>query len=297
MTRFRADLILLACAVIWGVAFLFQKTAMEHVGPLTFVASRSILAVAVLAPFAWLELRRKGMGIDVEIARHGAFCGVLFFLGAAVQQLGLITATVTNAGFLTALYVILVPFIAWVALGKVPAAVVWPATAMSFAGTWLLGGGTIGALSRGDLLIVVCAVFWAGHVVALSRPTALTRPLTLMVVQFAAVFVLAATGAALLETVELARIKAAAVQILYLGVLAGAITYPALTYAMRATPAAEAAVIVSLETIFAALAGYLVLGERLSPVGWIGAAMILSAGLLVQLAPHLRERLRPASSP
>ncbi|HRD76304.1 MAG TPA: DMT family transporter [Hyphomicrobiaceae bacterium] len=297
MTRFRADLILLGCAVIWGFAFLFQKTAMEHVGPLTFVASRAALAAVVLAPLAYSELRRKGLALDRDILCHGAFCGLLFFSGAAFQQLGLTTATVTNAGFLTALYVILVPFIAWVTLGKLPASVVWPAAAMSFAGTWLLGGGTLGHFSQGDLWIIVCAFFWAGHVVSLSRPTALARPLTLMCVQFATVFALAATGALALETVAFAGVMAATPQILYLGVLAGAITFTAFTYAMRATPAAEAAVIVSLETLFAAIAGYMFLNERLGLVGWLGAALIVSAGLLVQLSPLVSRHLSQASSP
>ena len=140
MNRFVADLLLLLTAAIWGLAFVFQKTAMDVIGPYTFIASRSCVAALALLPFAWVEGRRAGAAfLPNRMLPVMMLGGVLFFIAAALQQIGLKTATVTNAGFLTALYVIFTPFVAWFWRRLAPASVVWPAALLSIVGTWLLG--------------------------------------------------------------------------------------------------------------------------------------------------------------
>lgn len=282
MRRIHADLLLLLAAAIWGLAFVFQKTAMDHVGPSTFIAARSLIAAAALAPFAWSERGRLGRvpGKLIRIAMAG---GLLFFVGAVFQQFGLMTATVSNTGFLTALYMILTPFMAWFWLRQRLTMTVWTAVCISFGGVWLLAGGSVSGFTRGDLLVAVCAVFWALHITVTASATVFSRPATFTAVQFATVGSFGAVSAALTESVAIEALFAAAPQILFVGVLSTAFTFTLLAIAIKHTTAAEAAIIMSLETVFAAIAGAMLLGERLSVVAWVGAALILSAIALVQL--------------
>lgn len=297
MRRVHADLILIFAAVIWGVAFVFQKTAMGHVGPLTFIAARGAVAVLALVPLAVYEQRRSATTADPRVWRIALAGGVAFFAGAWLQQEGIKTASVTNTGFLTALYVVITPFVAWMAMGRVPSWLVWPAVALSAMGTWLLGGGSIGAFSRGDGLVALSAFFWAGHVVMTGTAARYGRPIGFTMVQFAVVGVLGAIGAMTLEAVTLSGLRGAAWDIAFVGLLSSALTFTLLTVALQHTPPSEAAVIVSTETLFAAFAAYLVLGERLPGIGWIGAGLILLATLLVQLGPSLVAARRPRHAP
>lgn len=295
MRRLHADLLLVMIAVMWGLGFVFQKWAMNDVGPLTFVAARSVLAAVALAPFALIETRGRPASIGAPFLQVVGLAGFAFFLGALLQQVGLITATVTNSGFLTALYVIFVPFIGWLWYRAMPSAIVWPAAAVSFVGTWLLGGGTIGALSVGDTLVTLSAVFWGAHVVVTAAAAAYDRPLLFTCLQFVVVAVIAGLGAAAFETISIAAVMRAAPNILYVGLISSAVTFTLLVIALRYTPPAEAAVIASTESLFAALAGAVLLGERLGLVAWLGAALIILATLAVQVVPHLQSgRIRPA---
>ncbi len=292
MSRLNADIALLLAAAVWGVAFLFQKSAMDHVGPLAFIAARAALAAVALAPFAWCERARPSAVPAGSAFRGIAMCGgIAFFLAAWLQQSGLRTATVTNTGFLTALYVVLTPFVVWAWSGKLPGPAIWPAVALSALGTWLLGGGgTLGALGYGAWLVAVSALFWAIHVVVTGRAAPFGRPIRFTAIQFAVVAALAALGSTLTETTTLQGLAGAALDILYVGLLSSALTFTILTVALQYTPPSEAAVIVSMETAFAALAAYLVLGERLPPIGWLGAALILGATLLLHLGPAMGIR-------
>ena len=297
MTRLRADLLLVFAAAIWGLAFVFQKTAMAKLGPLTFIAARGTVAAAVLLPLAVLEFRRTATAATHSSAflpsglwRAAVVAGVTFFISAALQQSGLITATATNGGFLTALYVVLTPPLAFVLRGTRPTAVLLPAIVMSAIGTWLLGGGTITALSGGDWLIAACAIGWALHVIFSASGSVFDRPILFTGLQFAVVAIAAGIGALLFEPVSLAALGAAAGEIVYVGILSSALTFTILTMALRYAPASEAAVIISTESLFAALAGAVLLGERLPPVAWFGATLIMMAVALVQLGPRALKR-------
>lgn len=298
MTRFQADFVLLFAAALWGVAFFFQKDAMAHIGPWTFIAGRSALAVLVLAPLAVLEVRRSGVpALPEGLAKVAAGCGFAFLAAAFLQQEGLKTASVTNTGFLTSLYVVLTPLVAWVAGRVVPPRIVWPAIGLSFAGTWLLGGGTIGGLGFGDFLVMAGALFWSIHCVVTGHASHLRQPLTFTVLQFSVVAVIAALAAAVFEQPTLADIQAAAVPILFVGLISTALTYTIFTIAIRHTTPPEAAVLLSAESLFAAAAGAVMLGERLSPISWIGAGLMIAAVLLVQLGPWVsRTASRAAAS-
>jgi drug/metabolite transporter (DMT)-like permease len=292
-TRLVADAALLLSAVIWGWAFVFQKSAMQHVGPLAFIAARGLVAALALAPFAAREARRPGR-TRAGFAGLAIAGGAAFFGGAWLQQAGLETATVTNASFLTALYVVITPFIVWAWYGAAPARIVWPAAALSAAGTWLLGGGGLAAFSSGDGLVAASSFLWALHVVISARAAEHERPIAFSTIQFAIVGSLGTLGATFFETTALDGLAAAWVDIAFVGVLSSAVTFTVMTAALRYTPAAEAAVIVSTETLFATSAGYALLGERLTPIGWLGAASIIAGILLIQVeAAFARRRVRP----
>ncbi|HEX4893535.1 MAG TPA: DMT family transporter [Hyphomicrobiaceae bacterium] len=292
MSRLQADLLLILCAAVWGFAFLFQKTAMEHVGPMLFVALRSAVACIALAPIAILERRwapSQGPSFG-GVARAGLLAGLAFATGAILQQAGLITASVTNTGFLTALYVVITPFIAWVLIKKKPALLIWIAVALSFIGIWLLGGGTFAAFGHGDLLVAVSAVFWALHVVVVALYAGKSSPILFTCLQFAVVAAVAGALAMTFEPISLAAIRNAGPEIAYVGVLSSALTFTLLTLALRSTPPSEATIIVSTETLFAAFGAYVFMGERLTSLGWLGAALILGAIVLVQVTGARRSQ-------
>jgi drug/metabolite transporter (DMT)-like permease len=293
MSRFQADLLLFLTAFVWGVAFLFQKSATAHIGPLTFLAMRGLVAFVALAPLALREARRAPAPARFDFYLTSLLGGLAFLIAGWLQQAGLETATVTNTGFLTALYVVITPLIVLCWSGKMPNVLVWPAVVMSAIGTWLLGGGTLGAFSRGDIMVAISAFFWAVQVVITASATRYRRPIGFTSLQFAVVAALAGLAAPAFEPLSLVQLRAAAVEILFVGLLSSALTFTLLTVAMQHTPPSEAAIIVGTETLFAAGAAYLILGERLTSMGWMGAVLILAASLMVQLgaaAGHGREQ-------
>ncbi len=283
MRAAHANMLLVGCAVIWGVSFLFQKTAMLHVPPLQFIAARCALAALVLAPFAWVERGRAGAEAGKGLARAILIAGAVFFLAAFLQQRGIVSASVTNSAFLTSLYVIVTPFLAWAMLGQRPARTLWIAVMLSALGAWLLGGGGPATFGTGELAVILATFLWALHVIVLVWAAPRGNPITLTAGQFAVVAVLALAGALLFETIDVPGLLRASTEILYVGVLSGALTFTIFTMALRSTSATAATVIASTEAPIAALAAYLVLGERLSLISGFGAALMVAAALIMHL--------------
>ncbi|MCB1379707.1 MAG: DMT family transporter [Alphaproteobacteria bacterium] len=278
-----ADALVLLAALIWGVAFYFQKTAMLHLGPLLFLGLRATIAAMALAPFAMREQGEPGI---TPIALLG---GVLFFMAASIQQIGIVEATVTNTGFLTALYVVVTPVMVWVWKRKAPGRAIWLGTVLAFAGTWALSGGSFAAFSRGDWLIATSAIFWSSFIITTGESGKYGRPLTYVSLQFTVVALLSLGAAFLFETVSADAIGKAIVPVLYVGFLSSALTFALLAVSLRHVPPARAAILLSLETVFAAIAGAVMLGERLAIIGWMGAALMFAAFLVVQLGKRENE--------
>lgn len=293
MTRASANVLLLGIALVWGLAFIYQKTAMAHVGPLAFVAARSAIACLALLPLAWLEGRRVSRPLaPFDLWPVAALGGVMFFLGAVLQQIGLVTATVTNTGFLTGLYVVITPWLVWMFFRTRPAGYVWGAAALAFTGTWLLGGGTLAGFSHGDVLVAISALFWAAHMLVVERSGVHGRPIAFTTLQFAVTGLIALAGAAAFEANTLDGLLAAAPELIFVGLLSSALTFTLLAVAMKHTPAPEAAILVSMETVFAALFAAFMLDERLSVIGWCGATLMFTASMIIHAAPIFR-RTRP----
>lgn len=289
MSRVRADLLLLLTALIWGAAFVGQATAMEHMGPLLFTGLRFGLSALVVLPFALMEHGKSGPLLGYQV-RPMLAVGAIFFLASILQQFGLLATTVTNAGFLTALYVILVPAVAYLALRRAVPLIVWPAAVLSLGGTWALGGGLQG-LTWGDGIMVVSAIFWALQIILIgSLASRFGRPVTLATIQFAVASLLGLAGALMFEEISLASIPLVWRELAFTGIISGGIGFTIQAVGQRYSPPADAAIIMSAEALFAALFGALILGDRLTTLGWIGCACILGAVLMVQLVPLLRKR-------
>ncbi|MGE5517049.1 MAG: DMT family transporter [Bacteroidota bacterium] len=297
MSRAQANLVLLLAAVIWGASFSVQKMGAAHLGALTFTAARLVLGAIVVAPVAWLECRRRG-GIPRRhwlglVATGLALCG-----GAVMQQMGIHGTSVTNAGFLTGLYVPLVPFIGLLVQGIRPHPVVWPAAILSLIGTWMLSGGGAVDLALGDVWVIGGAVFWACHVILVGRMAMATgMPTTVALVQFSLAGVVSGVLAGALEPVSVAILQAAWFEIAFVGILSVGVAFTLQSVAQRYTHAADAAVILSAETVFAAIGAMLVLGERPTLLSLSGCTAILAAMLAVQLGPQYLTPQQPPSRP
>jgi drug/metabolite transporter (DMT)-like permease len=216
----------------------------------------------------------------------------VFLFGQLTQQFGIMTTTVTNAGFLTALYVILVPIFGIALYREWPHLVVWPAALAALAGTWLLGGGLDG-IRTGDLWVMLSAIFWALQVVLLGRVVRRTgRPLFVTFAQSLAAGIVAMAVAFAVEPVSLAAIVSAWPELAVAGALSGGLAFSLQAVAQRHTAPADAAVVFSSEAVFAALAAGVLLGERLALTGWLGCALILAAVLAVQIVPLAGSRAR-----
>ena len=276
----RADVLVLAAALIWGVAFYFQKTAMDDIGPLLFIGLRGLLASVALLPLAFYE-RKNASSPVISLLPIAMLGGLLFFIAGSIQQLGLVTATVTNTGFLTAIYVVITPFLYWIIKKRAPDKVTWFAVVLAFFGVWGLSGGTLVGLSNGDILVACSSIFWALLLITTGESAKHQQPLTYTCIQFFVVGVLGLLSALLFETVEWESIKQAAVPVLYVGLLSTAFTFALMAMALKHVAAPRASILLSTETLFAAAAGYVMLGERLSIIAWIGAALILTAVLVL----------------
>lgn len=295
----RGDLLILLAAFIWGVAFYFQKVAMLQLGPLSFLGMRGLVAGLTLLPFVMVEQqrhrRRQLQGLEkpgtdgvvpssglADVLPLGLLAGCVFFVAGALQQSGLVTATVTNTGFLTALYVVVTPLLFWLVRRRTPGRIVWLSVALAFLGVWGLSGGSLDSFTRGDVLVACSSLFWASLIIVGGESGRHAQPLTYTCIQFLVVAVLGLGSASVLEVIDMDRLRAALIPILYVGVLSSAFTFGLMAIALQYVPAPRASVLLSTETLFAAMAGYLWLGERLSGLAWTGAGLIVLSVWIVQ---------------
>ncbi len=292
MTRLRADLLLLLCSMIWGTAFVAQKAGNGAAGPLAFVGGRFVLSALMLVPLACWERRRAVARISRRDWRLAGLAGFCLFSGSALQQIGLSTTSVTNAGFITALYIAFVPFAGWIIFKRPVTRLVLAACVVSLGGAWLLANhGQAAHLAPGDFLVLGAAILYALHIIVVSMFLAASpRPFFLCFVQYTVSAIAGWALAGAFEPVRLAGLEAAFPTIAYAGILSGGVGYTLQIVGQRHTPATEAALIMSMESVFAALAAAIILGERLSLMGGLGCTMILTGVIMVEVLPALPRR-------
>lgn len=294
MNRLRADLLLLLTAFIWGTAFIAQKDANHSMGPISFVGARFLLSALALIPLALYEMRRETTPLSRKDWLQAGIVGLCLCTGSCLQQAGLVTTSATNGGFLTALYVVIVPFMVWGLNRTRPRLLVVAACAVSVAGAWLLtDDGSARHWSRGDLLVVLADFAWALAITVIGDFLQRThRPFFLSFVQYAVTAVLGLGLGLLFEPQSLPGIGSATPAILYAGILSGAVAFTLSVLAQKYTPPAEASLIMCLESVFAALAGAVMLHERLTLLASIGCALILLGVVLVEIGPAVLRRIR-----
>lgn len=297
MSRARANLLLLLAGAIWGMGFVAQSEAMGDIGPQLFVGLRFALAAIAVLPFALRESRRASRPVEGRNLAGFIACGLALFLGMTAQQIGLLTTSVTNSGFLTGLYVVLTPVLAVVWTRQRPHPVVWLSALASLAGIWLLSGGAMTSPASGDLLTLAGAGLFAVQVTLIGIfASAGGRPLALSFVQFAVCAVLGLAGAAVFEPVSIDAIRAAMPEIVYAGVFSSGLAFSLQVIGQRGTTAAQAAIMLSTEALFAAIFGAIFLGERIGIERSLGCLLIFAAILLTEIVPSVTRRMR-ASSP
>jgi drug/metabolite transporter (DMT)-like permease len=298
MTRFNATLLLILATAIWGFAFIAQKSAMDSMGPLTFIGMRYILGGLVIAPLAWFEYKKRGIKISAKEWAIIAFLSVNFFLGSWLQQWGLVSTSVTNGGFLTGLYVFFVPLILLIVFRTKPHHIVWICTPLAMFGLFLLTGGSLDKINSGDYLIITSAIFWAMHVLGLGYAARLTKmPLVVSCLPFLFAGLFSGSMAFLFESPTISGISGGWIEILYAGILSTAVAFTLQAIGQMHVPPANAAIILSGESLFAAIGGAVIMGERLIPIGYFGAFLILLSILLVESVPAFLQSKKQAQSP
>jgi drug/metabolite transporter (DMT)-like permease len=285
----KSDSLLLLTAVIWGFAFVAQRVGMEYVGPFGFNGVRFALGCFVLLPFLFRNGMRDehssspGPGLfPLHSLAGGLLAGLVLFCGASFQQVALVYTTAGNAGFITGLYVVLVPIIG-IALGHKTHAGTWIGAALAAAGLYLLSVVEQFTISPGDLLVLIGAFFWAGHVHLIGWLSPRQDPLKIAFLQFAACAALSLIVAGGIEQNTASKYMSAAIPILYGGVLSVGVAYTLQVVAQKKAKPAHAAIILSLEAVFAAIGGWLILGETLSPRAITGCILMLCGMLMAQL--------------
>ena len=289
MSRWTANLLLLLAGAVWGMGFVAQSTGMDHLGPFSFIARRFTIAAAVVWPFAWWESAKNQSRIENKLTTFTQFAviGVVFFCGMAAQQVGLLTTTVSNSGFLTGLYVVFTPVVAVVFFRDWPHRVIWPASIVAMAGIFFLSGGNLAALVVGDFLTIASALFWAIQTVLIGRFVIDSgRPILLAATQFTVLALCAWLVTLVLnEPITLDAIRGAGWELIYTGVFAGGFAFTLQVIGQRYTSASQAVIFLASEAPFAAIFAAIALGERIGALGIAGCLFILLAMLMVELVP------------
>lgn len=282
----RANLLLLLVALVWGSAFVAQRLGMDFVGPFAFNATRFAVGALTLVPIAGFDrLRALPRG---ELSR-GILLGLLLFVAASLQQIGLVWTTAGKAGFITGLYVVLVPLLLAIVWREPSGWSIWAGAGLALSGLFLLSlrvdAATLSGLrlAPGDAWVLGSALIWALHVIAIGVVAPGRDPLRLALIQFAVCSLLSLPTALLLETNNWSGLVSAAPAVLYTGLLSIGLGYTGQVVAQRSAKSAHAAIILSLESAFAALFGWAILGETLSPQQLAGCGLMLISMLLAQL--------------
>ncbi|MCR5283159.1 MAG: DMT family transporter [Lachnospiraceae bacterium] len=299
-TRIISSLLLLLTAFIWGVAFVAQTVGMQHVGPWTFVCFRYILSTLVLLPVTALSLRQakraRADALPTQTDKKslpptllgGLCCG--FFLGTAsiAQQLGMQQTSPGKAGFITALYVVLVPLIGLL-IGKRPSGRIWISVCFGLCGLYLISVKSGFTIEKGDALVMLCALLFSLQILSADHfSRKVTSAIALANVEFFVSAMIALCGMLLFETPRLPALLDAAIPILYAGIFSGGIAYTLQIVAQKHTDPTVASLLMSLESVFALLAGFVILHQMLSIRELIGCGLVLAAVILAEL-PAIRR--------
>lgn len=286
--KVKSDMLLLLAAAIWGFAFVAQRVGMDFVGPFTFSAVRFSLGTIVLLPFLLFRKhqvynRMKPLKRERRtIILLQVLLGLLVFGGVSFQQYGLVYTTAGNAGFITGLYVVFVP-VAGLFIGQRNHYTIWVGVLLALAGLFFLSVREGFTINFGDSLVFICALIWTAHVLVVGNVAPRTDPIRTAIIQFAICSLLSWIVAICFEEISLMPILEAIWPILYGGVMSVGIGYTLQVFAQQKAHPAYASIILSLESVFAVLGGWLILGEAVTGKILLGCCLML-AGMIVAQA-------------
>lgn len=274
----------LMSAMIWGFAFVAQKSSMAVMGPFTFNTVRFALGATVLL-FLLPAFKASASRFDQSSWRAALWMGVFLFLGAMTQQIGIVTTTAAKAAFITGLYIVLVPLLL-AFTGQRISKTNWLAVAIAVTGLYLLSLKGLGIIPEiGDIWVLASALFFALHIIVIGHFSRLHDPLRLSIVQFYVCAILSAIGMWALEAPTISGIKAGGLEILYAGVLSTGVAYTLQVFAQKRVPTHAAALLLSLEAVFGAIGGIWLLGEQMTMRMLIGAGLMMAAIVVAQKQP------------
>lgn len=287
------SLLLLLAAAIWGVAFVAQSVGMDYVGPLTFNASRFILGSLVLIPFIWHRRRgekEKRRAVSAEDKRKqrkttltgGLCCGMAICTASLFQQYGIKYTTVGKAGFITTLYIIIVPIMG-ILLHKKVKNIVWVGAAMAAVGLYLLCVNESLSLNIGDVLVFICAVIFSVHILVIDYFSPKADGVTLSCIQFLFSGIVCGIGAFLFENPNWGALCQGWMPILYAGIFSCGVAYTLQIIGQKDMDPTIASLILSLESVISVLAGWILLNQSLRPKELLGCGLVFAAVLLVQI--------------
>jgi drug/metabolite transporter (DMT)-like permease len=282
----KSDLLLLITAAIWGFAFVAQRVGMEYIGPFLFNAIRFALGAITLLPFALKRDKSTKSASPKFMFLSGLVAGLTLFLGASLQQIGVVYTTAGKAGFITGLYVVIVPFIGLFLRHKIGPANLIGAVLAVVGLYFLTMTGNI-SLEKGDFYVLLSAFFWALHVHIIGWLSPKIQASRIAIIQYVIVAALSFIVAFSIESFTFSNILNAVVPILYGGLASVGIAYSLQIIAQKDAPPTHAAILLSLEAVFAVIGGWLLLSEGLAPRSIFGCALMLIGMIVSQVGRSL----------
>lgn len=288
--QIKSSLILLLTATIWGVAFVAQSVGMEYIGPFTFNAIRCVLGGLVLIPVILVLRKKKETGAENQekedkktLWAGGIACGVILCIASNLQQFGIMEASVGKSGFFTALYIVMIPVIG-IFIGKRPGIKLWFCVALAVVGMYLLcmkdGSFTI---EWADIMLLLCALAFSFHILVVDYFSPKVDGVKMSCIQFFVCGVLSAVGMLFTETPDISNIQAAWLPLLYAGLLSCGVGYTLQIVGQKGINPVIASLIMSLESVISALAGWVILGQVLSPKEILGCVLMFVAIIITQI--------------
>ncbi|WP_106627319.1 DMT family transporter [Selenomonas massiliensis] len=282
----RGTLMLLAASFFWGTTFVAQILGMEGLGPYTYAASRFALGVLFIGALWFLyrdkRAAQRRAGTFRSGFRAGIPVGLAMFVGVTLQQVALLYTTAGKTAFITTLYIVLVPLAA-VLLGQRVRAVQWGGAILAFAGVYFLSAYGERSINTGDLLVLICSFFWMAQILLIDRYARAVDAIELCFMQMIVCTVGSAALAAIYESFAWSDLWSAAVPILYAGLFSCGVAYTCQILGQAYVEPTQAAILMSTEAIFAAVAGWIILGETMSGVQMMGCALLLGGALMAQV--------------
>ncbi len=281
-TEVKANIGLLMTAAIWGFAFVAQRVGAQYIGAFTFNGIRFLLGAISLLPFLYF-LKKSGMQIKgKEVLKSGVIAGILLFAASSLQQIGMSTTTAGKGGFITGLYIVLVPIFG-LFLKQKTGKNTWIGIVLSVIGLYLLSVKEGFTMEQGDLFVLSSSFLWAIHILWIDTAAKKSDPVCLSCVQFFVCGLLSLGIAVVAEEIQVSAIESARIPILYGGLLSVGVAYTLQAVSQKHAKPSHAAILLSMESVFGCIGGMLLLGERLDLRGIAGCVLIFMGIIISQI--------------